>query len=122
MKMSSGALEVISQGLSRVGPSAFGDRLRGAGDDQASALMPALWAKVENPIRAFDHIQVMFDHQNRMASVDEAVETIEQALDIGEVQASRRLIQDIQVMTAAADFPQLGSDSLVSANNSRTAS
>ena len=41
-------------------------------------------------------VQVVLDHQHRVAGVDEVVQHLEQQLDVGEVQAGRRLVEQVQ--------------------------
>jgi hypothetical protein len=62
--MGSPAFKVFSQRFPRVRLSALGDGLRRVSDNQSSALVSAFRPKVEDPIRTFDHIEVVFDHQH----------------------------------------------------------
>ena len=61
---------------------ASGDGLWCAGDNQTTALVPAFRPQVEDPIRALDHIEVVFDHEHRVPRLDEALEAIKQALNL----------------------------------------
>ena len=64
LRPDSPAFKVFSQRFPRVRLSALGDGLRRDGDNQASALVSAFRTKVEDPIRTFDDIEVVFDHQH----------------------------------------------------------
>ena len=46
---------------------------RALGHDVASRF-PAAWPKIDNPIRAFDDVQVMFDHQDGIAFLDQLIQ------------------------------------------------
>ena len=61
-KPDSPAFKVRSQRFPRVRLSALGDGLRRASDNQTSALVSAFRPKVEDAIRTFDNIEVVFDH------------------------------------------------------------
>ena len=50
--------------------------------------------EVDDPVRVRHDRLVVFDHDHRPALVDESVEQAEQLVDIREVQARRRLVQD----------------------------
>ena len=73
----------------------LGDLLRRAGDDELATLVPALGAEVDDPVGHLDDVEVVLDHDDRVARVDEPLEHLEQPLDVGEVQAGRRLVQDV---------------------------
>src|SRR5436190_17946158 len=70
--------------------------------------MSAFGPEVQNPIRAFNDIEMMFDDQHRMPRFDQALKTIEQPLNVREVQTSRRFVQNVEIVTAAPHFAQLG--------------
>ena len=73
-----------------------GDRLgRALGDDPAAAVA-ALRPEVDDPVGGLDDVEVVLDDDDRVAAVDEAVEDLEQLLDVGEVQAGGRLVEDVQ--------------------------
>jgi hypothetical protein len=54
------------------------------GHNMASSLT-RFWAKIDNPIGTLNQIQIVFDHHHAMPLVDEALENLEQNLDIGKV-------------------------------------
>ena len=49
--------------------------------------------EVDYPIGGFDHVQVVFDHEQRMARIHEALENFQQYPNVFEMQAGRRLIK-----------------------------
>ena len=52
---------------------------------------------------------MVLDHQYRIAGVNEALEHVEQALDVGEVQAGGRLVENIERL-AGRSPTQLGGE------------
>src|SRR4051794_18501647 len=75
---------------------AGGDELGGgAGEDDLTAVVAGSRAEVDDPVRVRHHGLVVFDDDDRVAVVDEAVEQGEQVVDVGEVQAGGRLVQDV---------------------------
>ena len=72
-----------------------------------AALLAALGAHVDDPVGGLDDVEVVLDDDDRVALVDEAVQDVEQALDVGEVQAGRRLVEDVE-RAPGGDLRQLG--------------
>ena len=64
--------------------------------DEHSPLIAALWPQVNEVIRGFDDIHVVLDDDHGVASIDEAVEHGEQALNVGQVQAGGWLVEDVE--------------------------
>ncbi len=48
---------------------------------------------------------MMLDHQYRIAGIDQMVERVEQALNIGQVQARGRLVQNVEIAPTALTLP-----------------
>jgi hypothetical protein len=77
---------------------ARGDELGGrALEDDLTALVAGAGAEVDDPVGVRHDRLVVLDDDHRLAAVDEAVEQAQQLLDVGEVQARRRLIEDIDI-------------------------
>ena len=66
-----------------------------AGDDHAT-LGPALGPEVDDPVGGLDHVEVVLDDDDRVARFDELVEHVEELRDVVEVQARRRLVEDVE--------------------------
>src|SRR5262245_22609751 len=66
---------------------ARGDSFGCSSDDQLASLMASFRTEVQNPIGAFDHVEVVFNHEDGMARLHQTLEAVEEALDIGEVEA-----------------------------------
>src|SRR4029077_13703158 len=96
--------------LAGVGPPVADDLLRRTGGDDFATLVPAFRPEVDDVIGGFQHVEVVLDDDHGVAGIDEAMEHVEQALDVGEVQARGRLVEDIEGLpgvTPAELFRQL---------------
>jgi len=72
--------------------------------------MPALWPQINHVIGRLNYIQMMFDENHRMPGIHQAVQRFEQTLDVGKVQAGRRLIEDIDRMSRALQLAEFSRD------------
>src|SRR5262245_43825078 len=88
-------LEHLLQVLARVALGALGDLLGRSRRDEASAAASALRAEVDHPVGAADHVEVVLDHDHRVAGLDQAVEHAEQLAEILEVEARGGLVEDV---------------------------
>lgn len=68
---------------------------RAASDDRAAPLT-TLGPKVDDMIRAFDHVEIMLDNQHRVPRIDKALQDDQKLPDILEVKARCRLIEDVE--------------------------
>ena len=50
-----------------------------------AALRAAFGAHIDDPVRTFDHAGIMFDHYNCVAGVHEAVQDLQQVINVGHV-------------------------------------
>src|SRR4051794_13719466 len=75
----------------RVGGDLLG---RALGDDDATP-RPALGTHVDDPVGGLDHVEVVLDHQHRVALVDQAREHAEELADVLEVQARGRPVEHV---------------------------
>ena len=91
------------------------DLLRRAGGDHVAALLARLGPEVDHPIGRLDHIQVVLDHDHRVAQIDQPIEHVEQLGQVVEVQAGGRLVQRYSVRpvsgreSSAASFTRCAS-------------
>ena len=58
-----------------------------------AAFFSGFGTQIDDPVRRADDIQVMFDDEQRMAGIDQALENLEQHADVIEVQSSGRLVE-----------------------------
>ena len=54
-------------------------------------------AEVDHPVGRGDDVEVVLDDDQRVALVGQAMEDREQAVDVGEMEARRRLVEDVEV-------------------------
>jgi hypothetical protein len=76
-------------------PGAGAPRRACPGHD-ASAGVAALGAEVDQPVAGADHVQVVLDHQQRMAGVQQLAQRAHQLGDVVEVQAGGGLVEHEQ--------------------------
>ena len=77
---------------------------RGAVDDffrrtfghDFSAAGTTFGTEVNDPVRRFDHIQIMFDDEQRVAGVAQLEQHFEQFRHVVKMQAGRRLVQNVE--------------------------
>src|SRR3984957_4285692 len=62
----------------------------------AAALFAAFGAHVDDPVGGFDHIQLMFNHNDSIAQIHQALEHVKKPLHILEVQTCGGFIQDVE--------------------------
>ena len=56
---------------------------------------PGTGTEIDDPVGVRHHRLVVLDDDDRLAGVDEPVEQAEQLLDVGQVQAGGRLVEDV---------------------------
>jgi hypothetical protein len=88
--------QVIRQGLSGAALRAGHDLFRGALAHQVAAAVAAFRPQVQDPVGAADQVQVVLDHQQRVALRQQVVEGPQQLGDVVEVQARGGLIEQKQ--------------------------
>ena len=69
----------------------------GALEDDPAAVVAGAGAEVDDPVGVRHDRLVVRDDDDRLAGVDEPVEQAEQLLDVGQVQAGGRLVQDVDL-------------------------
>ena len=55
----------------------------------------ALRSQIDDMIRAFDHIKIVFDHDHGITKLYQLVQNVDQAMNVSNVKSCRRLIEDI---------------------------
>ncbi len=66
------------------------------GGDDLAAFVAAFGAEVDDPVRGLDDFETVLDHQHRVALVDQLVQHFQELPHVFEMQARRRLVEDIQ--------------------------
>src|SRR5579863_908457 len=70
--------------------------LRGARGDDPSAAFAAFGPEIDHPVRGLDDIQVVLDHDDGVALVAQAVQHLQQLLDIVKMQPGRGLVENVE--------------------------
>src|SRR6185295_13258557 len=87
---------------------AGGDEVGGrALEDDPAAVVAGAGTEVDDPVGVRHDRLVVLDDDHRLAGVDEPVEQAEQLLDVGEVQAGGRLVEDVDAALVAHPGCQL---------------
>ncbi|OPZ03672.1 MAG: hypothetical protein BWZ09_02302 [Alphaproteobacteria bacterium ADurb.BinA305] len=87
-------LSVVAQRGTGVRARVRAHRLRRAFDHDRAAAFAALGAEVDDPVGSSDHVEVVLDHDQRMARLQQLVEGAEQLGDVLEVQAGGGLVEE----------------------------
>ena len=66
--------------------------LRRSGDDDFAAGISSFGTNIDDVIRFRDDTEIMFDHDDCVTVIHEAVQQIQQQFHVGHVQADRRLL------------------------------
>src|SRR4051794_17819466 len=85
--------ENLAQKLASVRAVDRRDLLGRAGRDQLAAGLAALGPEIDHPVGLLDHVEVVLDYEHGVPGVDEALQHLEQLLDVGEVEPCRWLVQ-----------------------------
>ena len=82
--------------------------LRCAGADDFAAGFAAFGAKVYDPVACCDHVEIVLDHDERVAGGDQLAERAQQFGDVVEVQAGGGLVEQEQTSPHPSPLPQGG--------------
>ena len=78
------------------GGGIVGKFFRSAFGDDESAAAAAFGSHVEKVVDGFENVEVMLDDDDGIALVDQFLQDVQQDLDVFEMQAGRRLVEDVQ--------------------------
>ena len=81
---------------SRVGSPDARELFRGPLPHELAAFGSAFRSQVDDPVGAFDHIQVVLDHNDRIARVNQLLKNTHQFANIIKMQAGRGLVEDVK--------------------------
>jgi hypothetical protein len=76
-----------------------GDELGSSFRNDEAATRAAFGTHVDDPVGGLHHVEVVFDHDDAVALVDQRLEHQQQFPDVLEVQAGRRLVQNVDRAT-----------------------
>ena len=60
------------------------------------AARPRLRPKVDDPVGRLDHVEIVFDDDHCVAEIDQAVQHFQQLVNVVEVQAGRRFVENVE--------------------------
>jgi hypothetical protein len=81
----------------------------GPASDDFAAAVAAFGAEVDDPVGGLDDFEIVLDHHHRVALVDQLVQHFQQLLDVVEMQAGGRLVEDIERAAGGARDSSLAS-------------
>ena len=77
------------------------DLLRRAGGDDRAAGIAAFRAEIDDVVGGLDDVEIVLDDEQRVAGFEQLLERRQQLRDVVEVQARRRLVEDVEQPLAA---------------------
>ena len=66
------------------------------------ATFTALGSEIDDPVGRFDDVEIVFDHQHRVAVIDETVQHFKQFADVGKVQARGWFVEQLDRLPGRA--------------------
>ena len=85
---------------------AGGHLFRCAGDHDLAAGMAAFGPKVNDVVCGFDDVHVMLDREHRVPGIDQAMQAVEQTLNIREMEARGRFVEDVEGVLGSLQLAQ----------------
>src|SRR5690606_8343967 len=79
-----------------MGALAARDRLRRSDGHDLAARRAGLGPEVDHVVGVADDVEMMLDHDDGIAALDELAQEAEQPLDVDEVEARRRLVEQVE--------------------------
>ena len=74
----------------------LGDGFWRAGCDDVAAVFARVGSQVDDPVCAFDHIEVVFYDEDGVAAVNEAVEDFDEDADVVKVQSRGGFVEEVK--------------------------
>lgn len=81
--------------FSGVGYRALGHFLRRSARNHGSAAVSALRSDINNIVRRLDDIQIVFDDNDGISALGQAVQNLHQFVDIRKMKSRRRLVENV---------------------------
>src|SRR3990167_7677415 len=63
--------------------------------DDLSPFVPSFGSEIDDPVGRLDDVEIVLDDDDRVPLVDKLVEDVQEHPDVFEVEARRRLIEDV---------------------------
>src|SRR5689334_6433900 len=99
--------EQRTQELTSVRRRHLGDVFWCSGGNDHSAAVAPVRTEIDDPVGGLDDVEVMLDDEHGVAAIDETVQHIEQDANVLEVEASRRLVENVE-RAARVSLRELG--------------
>src|SRR5215813_8322894 len=96
VRMAATRREHLLERLARIRPFDLRHLLRRTSRDHLTAGLATLRSQIDQVVSSLDHIEVVFDDDQRVTCLDELLERSEQLRDVVEVKTGRRFIEDVQ--------------------------
>ena len=77
----------------------LGHLVGGSADHKAAPLLAPFGAHVDDPVRAFDNFEIVFDDDEGISAVAQPQEHFQQFLNISKMKARRRFVQQVECPT-----------------------
>ncbi len=90
-----------TQVASGVGRLDLSDLLGRSGGHNRATVLAAFRTEIDDVVGGLDHVEIVLDDQQRVAGLEQFPERGQQLRDVVEVQAGRRLVEDIEQTFAA---------------------
>ena len=94
--------QIFPQIFSGIGLFHLCNFFRGTGCHNRSAAISAFRSHINDLVRSFDHIQIVFDDDNGIAALRQTPQDLNKLVDILKVQSGCRFIQYIYRLTGAS--------------------
>src|SRR5215472_273118 len=98
--------ELSFQKLTCIGLRTGRDLFGGSLAQYLPTALATLWPQIDHIVSGLNHIQVVLDHQHSMPCIHEAVQAFQQMLNIRQMKARGRLIQNIENLSSPLHLAQ----------------
>src|SRR5258708_19684410 len=98
--------ELSFQKLTCIGLRTGRDLFGGSLAQYLPTALATLWPQIDHIVSGLNHIQVVLDHQHSMPCIHEAVQAFQQMLNIRQMEARGRLIQNIENLSSPLPLAQ----------------
>ena len=90
------------QVLAGVAGGLVGDVFGGAFGDEFAAGVAALRSEVDDPVGGFDDVEVVFDDDDGVAGIGQALEDLDELAGVGKVEAGGGFVEDVDGLAGGA--------------------
>ena len=91
-------IPIVIQLTAGMGLDVSGNLAGGTGCHNPATLIATIGSQIDNPVRSFDNVHVVFDYQHRIAAVDQPLQGVQQFADIIKMQAGGGFVKYEQLV------------------------